>query len=230
MSDSNMKRSFWDYPVVVFDLDGTLYYQKQLRVVMAKRLVCYYLAHPFRIKELFIVKRFRQVRENWNRITSSLPDMSLDEAQYSYVAEAMHTTKKNVEAVILRWIYENPLDAVAAAKDETIARVIETLKKKERKTAVFSDYPTEDKLNALGISVDLSVGATDERLNELKPSPKGLVLIMNDLNVAAEDILMVGDRFEKDGLSAKAAGCDYLILSKSKKKRKSQYELIGVTE
>lgn len=42
----------------------------------------------------------------------------------------------------------------------------------------------------------------------------------------SEDTLIIGDRMEKDGEAAKAAGVDYLILKKTKKGRKVQYKEI----
>ena len=65
-----------------------------------------------------------------------------------------------------------------------------------------------------------------ERVGELKPSPKGLNLIMSDLNVSKDKTIMIGDRMVKDGEAAKKAGCDYLILSKSKKKREEQLKTL----
>ncbi len=65
--------------------------------------------------------------------------------------------------------------------------------------------------------------ATDERLGELKPSPKGLNLIMQDHGYTGDDILMIGDRMSRDGMAAVNAGCDYLILPKSPAKRKRLY-------
>ena len=35
---------------------------------------------------------------------------------------------------------------------------------------------------------------------------------------------MIGDRMEKDGEAARAAGIDYLILERKRKNRKLQYE------
>ena len=55
----------YDHKAVVWDLDGTLYYQRDMRIKMALSLVSYYLIRPHRIKELLAVKQFRQIRESW---------------------------------------------------------------------------------------------------------------------------------------------------------------------
>ena len=49
---------------------------------------------------------------------------------------------------------------------------------------------------------------------------------MSDLRVAKDKTIIIGDRMVKDGKAAKKAGCDYLILSKSKKKREEQLKTL----
>ena len=84
---------------------------------------------------------------------------------------------------------------------------------------VLSDYPTKDKLEALGVTVDAEYGPDDARIDALKPSPKGLYVIMEDTKTAPEDILMIGDRKEKDGEFARAARVDALILDRHVSRR-----------
>ena len=55
---------FNKYDLYVFDVDGTLYYQNKLRLIMGKRLLMYYLLHPLKFKDLIIIKNFRSLREN----------------------------------------------------------------------------------------------------------------------------------------------------------------------
>ncbi len=226
-----------DYKALIFDLDGTLYYQRRLRIKMAWMLLSYYLCHFWRIKELFIVKEFRKVREDWDSISlgtdASAADSvttsgaeSLEDAQYSYVASRFNCPAGIVKDTIETWMYQKPLKAVYETRDEELLKMIEGYKEKGRKIFIFSDYPIEDKAKALKISVDGMYAATDPRLNELKPSPKGLKLIMEDHGYAPEDILMIGDRMSRDGQSAINAGCDYLILPKSKSKREKLYKKI----
>ena len=231
----NINKRINEYKALVFDLDGTLYYQRQLRIKMAWMLGSFYLCHFWRIKELFIVKRFREVREKWDEISGgsgSGTDKeahgtgvkeeaadSLELKQYTYVAEEMNTTADRVRSVIETWMYEKPLKAVYETRDEALLELIEERKKAGQLIFIFSDYPIEDKLNALGLSVDGMYAATDARLSELKPSPRGLQLIMEDHGLEPSDILMIGDRMSRDGQAAINAGCDYIILPKSGSRR-----------
>lgn len=234
------RKKICDYKVVVFDLDGTLYYQKMLRMTMAKRLMDYYLHHPFEVKDLLIVKKFREVRDMWDDIIVSkrddvekslnagerLDDASLDDIQYRYVAKKMHSTREHVESVIDKWIYKNPLDAVKASKDHFAAMLVEQLKALGVMTVIWSDYPVKDKLEALEISFDAEYYANQERLNEMKPSPKGLYLIMHDYEVDYYDVLMIGDRDLKDGEAARKADIDYIVLGPTREEREPVYSVL----
>ena len=233
-----MNKPITEYKAIVFDLDGTLYYQRRLRIKMAWMLGSYYLCHFWRVKELFIVKKFREVRENWETIsqtdengsdvhgcTLNKPELSLEEKQYKYVAKVMNCSADQVKNTVVMWIYDKPLKAVAETADRELISIIEKLKQEGRKIFIFSDYPIEDKLKALSLSVDGMYAATDERLNELKPSPKGLNLIMEDHAIKSDDILMVGDRMSRDGEAAVNAGCDYIILPKSSGERRKLYDI-----
>ena len=48
---------------IIFDVDGTLYHQKPVRIMMALNMMLYYLIHFWKIKELFIILKFRRIRE-----------------------------------------------------------------------------------------------------------------------------------------------------------------------
>ncbi len=207
---------FNKYDLYVFDVDGTLYYQNKLRLIMGKRLLMYYLLHPLKFKDLIIIKNFRSLREN-AKDTNGLFDIT---------AKKCNVSVSRVNEVIKKWIYENPIDALIASKDDTLLAIIDKLKANGKTVAIWSDYEADDKLKSLKLSTDYVYTAEQERVGELKPSPKGLNLIMSDLNVPKDKTIMIGDRMVKDGEAAKKAGCDYLILSKSKKKREEQLKTL----
>lgn len=207
---------FNKYDLYVFDVDGTLYYQNKLRLIMGKRLLMYYLLHPLKFKDLIIIKNFRSLREN-AKDTNGLFDIT---------AKKCNVSVSRVNEVIKKWIYENPIDALIASKDDTLLAIIDKLKANGKTVVIWSDYEADDKLKALKLSTDYVYTAEQERVGELKPSPKGLNLIMSDLNVPKDKTIMIGDRMVKDGEAAKKAGCDYLILSKSKKKREEQLKTL----
>lgn len=200
---------------------------------MAWMLGSYYLCHFWRIKELLVVKKFREVRERWDGLSEGCQydpgEGSLEEAQYKYVAGIMNCSFELVKKTVETWIYGKPLKAVADTADRELIDIIEGLKRSGQKVFIFSDYPIEDKLNALGLTVDGMYAATDERVNELKPNPRGLKLIMEDNGYGSRDILMVGDRMSRDGQAAVNADCDYIILPKARRERLKLYNMFFFT-
>ena len=75
---------------------------------------------------------------------------------------------------------------------------------------VYSDYPAEQKLAAMGVAVfmDLILYSGEPAVDVLKPHPKGFKLAAERLQLKPEEILYVGDRPEVDAAGAKAAGMD----------------------
>lgn len=191
------------YKAVVFDLDGTLYNQTKLRLNMAMRLGIYYVCHFWKAKELFVLKYFREVRDKWEDNDAKL---------YEYIADKKNVSPEYVKRVVMKWIYDNPLDLLIKCRNEELYSYISSLKNAGIPVIIFSDYPIEDKIKALQIEPDGMYCPGDERNIELKPSPMGLNLILNDLALAPSGILMVGDRDIKDGEAARRAGIDYCIV------------------
>ncbi|MCR5473888.1 MAG: HAD family hydrolase [Lachnospiraceae bacterium] len=213
-----MRKRINEYKVYVFDLDGTLYDQPKLRTLMALRLIRYYLFHPFAVRQLYILRYFRKVKDSW---TGS----SCEDEIIKKVASDINTDADSVRMIVRKWIYDEPLSVIGRTRDRRIGEWIEKLQKAGKTVLVLSDYPTQDKLRALSLSVGGQYCTADERIGQLKPSPKGLFVIMEDFGVSPEDILMIGDREEKDGECAKGAGADCLILPRHIGRRTLDYEI-----
>lgn len=232
-------RDLNEYSVYIFDLDGTLYEQPRLRMIMACRLAGYYILHPFRIYDLYLVKQFRTMKEHWgedNTDSQALEQLSdgvntysgildkLDEVICSGLAKRYNIEKDRVCAAVGKWIYEEPLDALYKTRDSELISYIDELRNRGKKVIVLSDYPAVKKLEALKVTVDGVYSSTDPAIMELKPSPKGINKIISDLNIEKRDAVMIGDRQEKDGMAAVNAGIDYWILNRRLGKRKKEYK------
>lgn len=226
-------KSFNSYEVYVFDVDGTLYDQPRLRTIMAVRLLQYYLFHPLKIKDLLLLKKFREEKENWTKekeieteaFTGTECGLSLlDEKICFYISHKIKVSHDIICGIVKKWIYDEPMDAVNITRDKRLIDYIDTLSKKGKKIIIFSDYPATDKMKALECYSDAIYSAADKEIMELKPSPKGINVIIRDLNVSKENVLMIGDRYEKDGMSAINAGVDYIILKRKLKDRADFYK------
>ncbi len=196
---------------VIFDMDGTLYNQKRLRWIMALELLRACLKSPKHWQEARLIYHFRKEREK--RALSKVLD--IDKGQYNWAAEKLGVPPEVVREAVHKWMYEVPLRHLYGCRYSGAGRFIGLLKRKGIRTAVFSDYPSADKLKALKISCDLIVSATDKGVDRLKPDPRGVFVIMDKLGVNPEQCLFIGDRDDRDGECAKRSGMNYLIVERA---------------
>lgn len=222
-----MKEKISDYKAVIFDLDGTLYYQKPFRIRMLIYLCQYMLLHPSSLKDILIVKEYRSVREKWSdneeQSASANENInSLDTRQYEFVAEKLKVSPKRVEKAVSFFMQEAPLSLLPQYRDSALADVMDNLRENKVIVAVYSDYPVLEKLKALQMKADYCFTAADSEINCMKPDKKGLEYILKVLNLKSDEAIMIGDRLEKDGQAAINNQMDYLILDSSKRRRYSE--------
>ncbi len=199
----------WDgIDLVVFDVDGTLYDQRRLRLAMLGLL----LADALRTRSLATLRTlrtFRQVRE-------SLGDAPVDAfmpQQYARTALRHGMSADDVERLATEWLERKPLPLLAACRYPHVDALFSALLRAGKQVAVFSDYPAAAKLQALGLRASQVVCATDPQIGRLKPDPAGLLAIMRACGASAQRTLMVGDRADRDGAAARRAGAHALIRS-----------------
>lgn len=196
---------------VIFDMDGTLYNQKRLRRIMAFKLLRACLRGPRYWQEARIVYHFRKERER--RALSNISD--IESRQYIWAAEKLGVTPELVTEAVCKWMYDAPLKYLYRCRYAGAGQFIGLLRRKGIATAVFSDYPSTEKLKALKIMCDLTVSATDKGVDRLKPDPGGVFMIMEKLGVAPEHCLFIGDRDDRDGECARRSGMNYLIIDRA---------------
>lgn len=211
------------YTTYIFDVDGTLYYKRPLQLEMAFRLMLYYATHFYKIKELFLLKEYRELREQED-ITS---DTGFEEMIRQRLSRKYKMQREIVDDVIDMWIMKNPLSLIKKYRDKTLLSWIQKLQGENKKVYVYSDYPVVDKLSAMELTVDAMYWPDGKHIHTLKPEPSGLNYILQENNVERSEAVFIGDRYKKDGMCAKSAGIDFLILEKTKGKRVAQYATIG---
>jgi FMN phosphatase YigB (HAD superfamily) len=189
----------WDaIRLVVFDVDGTLYHQRSLRLRMARDLLLH-AARSHDFGPVRLLARYRKVRERMGE--EEVEDF--EPALLAEVAAALGTTSAEVEAVADEWMNRRPLRHLARSRFPALPELVAALRGSGKAIGVLSDYPAPAKLAVLGIEADYCVSAGDIGVGRLKPHPAGLIAVMAAAGVAPAETVMIGDRVERDGEAAR---------------------------
>ena len=209
-----MKKKPGDYSAYVVDMDGTLYFQKPVRIKMAMELLKYYLLHPFRINELLAIKKYREVREEG----MFSEEEGFEDKQYDHVSSLYNIPPDKFREIQEYWMIQCPLKYISMYKNYDLIDFLEKKISKGSTVTVYSDYPVENKLEAVGLKPTYYFSPADPEINCMKPDSKGLKYIISLMNVNEEDILFIGDRMEKDGECAKKCGVDFYLVGRNFKR------------
>lgn len=194
--------------LVIFDVDGTLYRQRPVRLRIARDLALDALRR-LDLTPLRVLGAYRRVRE-------AVGDAEIDGFEpvlIARTAEATRVSPAAVEAIVLKWIERRPLRYLRAARYVGVKTLIAGLRRHGKTVAVLSDYPAVEKLAALGITADHILSAVDPDIGILKPHPRGILAAMAAAGVDAAATLFIGDRIDRDGAAAHRAGVRVIIRS-----------------
>lgn len=209
---------FKNIQLVIFDLDGTLYDQRKLRLKLYLIFIIRLLFFRIRLHDLRIVSEFRKQREKHKGFSSA----SLDEDQYKWCAEKTGIPIEEIKKIIFNLMYHLPLNHLRNAAYPGINLFLTNLRQSGKKLAVYSDYPVDKKLAVLGITVDKTFCSTQKNIAQFKPSKKGALSICESFDCKPEHVLFIGDREDTDGESARMAGMHFLKVN-TKKARKGTF-------
>lgn len=201
---------------VLFDLDGTLYYQLPLRILMGLELTTLpaYLGSMEKTRSVLkTIKKFRPMREELRHLGN--PSEVLDELQYHQAAVAVGVEPTEVKRIVCEWMYHRPLKYLKLCRRKGVMAFCAEAQRRGIKLGVFSDYPAQEKLKALGLGsyVQLVLCSTDKEINAFKPHPRGYLRACEQWGLQPHEVLYVGDRPEVDARGAKAAGMRCIIVN-----------------
>ena len=202
------------YKAVIADMDGTLYFQTPMRMHMMCSILLFCLTHPFKAKEILLIRKYRKLYAKGMDHTG----------RCSVLSEEFGLDKTRVEKIIQKWMIDHPLRYVRRFNDKDLLVVLNNLKSRGYKTIVYSDYPVSAKLEALDFMPDAAYSADD--VGCLKPSPEGLLGICEKHGLDVKKCFFIGDKYEKDGKCAENAGMEYMILPQRKFKRRKFYGIL----
>ena len=193
-----------NYKAWILDFDGTLTRQLPVRIFMALWLASYYFFRPTRIKEIFILRDWRRLREN--RFCAEAKNFR--ELQLAELVRHYKVPRESVEKILQTWLIERPLKILRLFTRKKVLDAAKFYQSLGVRMIVYSDNPVREKLSAIEFSPDAAFSA--DELWCMKPDARGLKKILEEFKLNPAEVLYIGDRDDRDGLCAKAAGTDYL--------------------
>ena len=192
------------YKAWVLDFDGTITQSWLVRIFMAVWLTFYYFLRPWRLKEIFILRDWRRLREERFCATEeNFYELQLAELSRRYQMPANH-----VEEILRAWLIVRPKKILRFCVRKKVLSNVKANQLHGVKMIIYSDNPVREKLSVIDFQPDANFSA--DELHCMKPDAHGLKKILATLEIVPDDVLYIGDRDDRDGLCAKAAGVDYL--------------------
>jgi HAD superfamily hydrolase (TIGR01509 family) len=193
------------YAAWLVDLDGTLYRSRPVQLAMAAELLL------FGWGAINTLRSFRHAHEELRGKTVDGASLALSpfQRQLDHAAQKLGRSPDDVERTVREWMFRRPLKWVARSKRVQLLETLAQYRGGGGKTALVSDYPATEKLQALGAAglFDLVVSNGEPGgPSKLKPDPEGYLSAAARLGVPPEACLVIGDRDDADGAAARAAG------------------------
>jgi putative hydrolase of the HAD superfamily len=187
-------KNLGEIEAIAFDIDGTIYPQWKIHLIAFFHYVCH---------SIFFL-HYGLVRHELHGLEQT-PDFN--KVQTEKMAEHLHCSYEKAEEKLNKIVYhglEKYFKRISCYKN-----CVETVKKfKEAgfKIALLSDFPPEQKGEIWGIKKYCDVMLGTEALGALKPDPFSFIKMAEELKVAPEKILFVGNSRKYDVAGSKAAG------------------------
>jgi putative hydrolase of the HAD superfamily len=200
---------------IVFDVDGTLYELGRVRRSVICRFVKTYVAQPARgLLAARAILAYRKALETMRAMPADW--CNLAEAQLELACAQSGAGPEFMRPTVARWVEQEPLRLLALCLRDGVLDLLHEARKRGIRLGVYSDYPAQEKLRALGLekAFDVVVTAQDPMVRRLKPDPLGLEVVLKRLGVSKQEALYIGDRPEIDGLLASRAHVRCLIVGR----------------
>lgn len=200
---------------ILFDVDGTLYHQAPLRMMMVLLLIVRYGHRPKELmRNMRIILAYRKAQETLR--AGRCEGLDCADRQVALTASRTRESVAHVKNVIEEWFDRNPLIFLCFCRRKGLVPALRNLHGHGVQLGVLSDYPVQDKLKALGVSnwFSVVVSAGDAGVSGFKPNTSGFAVAAGKMGLQPAQILYVGDRPEVDGAGAAAAGMKPVILKK----------------
>ena len=202
---------------VIFDLDGTMYNKASLarRIVSGELGRLGVLSREQAARKSLRGKYFGTGEAFYDAFFLEMADGNRFFAKFArfwYFYDYMPLMVRT-----LRYMYRT---------EDWVLEFVRDLRRAGKKVAVYSDYGcVEKKMKALGMPLEMvDVIAAAPDLGGLKPAKEPLMKVINQLGVKPERCLMIGDRDDTDGASARALNMQFMMIDNNTESKRPQKE------
>ena len=223
-----------EFKAVGFDIDGTLYPKR----IMTRNLILSSLLNPFfAISYGKMRNRIRALQKNENYNTSldliSKEALILSGKENTLLApdidkETLKSVSKK-KAELEKKIYKKYAKQFLNIKPyKEVKEVFDFLNEKKIPIAIFSDFPVENKLKALGIDDKINYVFSSKDAGFLKPDGRCFEYLYENSPLSKfkkSEVLYVGDSYLKDCVGAFNFGFSSILLSRKHKEFPKAYKV-----
>ena len=191
---------------IVFDLDDTLYdYISCNRI--AEEVLYKKLNELFDISEEEATTKLYEAKK---RVKKQLGNTAAAHNRLLYMQTLCELLDKN-PIKYTKLLYDCYWDTMLDNMEmfDYVIPLFEEIKRRDIKIGILTDLTAHiqiRKLNKLGIEDYIDVLVTSEEAGEEKPSDKMFELVLKKLNCNPDQVVMIGDSYEKDIMGAKKMG------------------------
>ena len=198
-----------EFDAIVLDVDGTLYRPGPVRRRMALQLAGACLARPRQTRRA--VRAIRAFRGSLEALRHA-QTVDHPAEQLRRTVESTGLPETVVRSLIEEWMFDRPLGPIGSHPRPGLHRFLRLALQRGIRLGVFSEYPSEKKLECLGIRDPFGavVSSHDPEVRRFKPDPAGFLHAARLLGSRPETTLVIGDRDDADGAGARAAGMAFL--------------------
>ncbi len=193
----------------IVDVDGTLYSQKKMHFYMVRYMGFSVIKNPTLIRELIVVKQFREYRENnrQNNFTvNQICEIISNNSDFGFI---------RINEIIRRWMFIIPLRYLEKCKRKKLISWLNEEVKNGKKVYIYSDYEAKEKCDILGIKYsDLFVS---DEIGYLKPDKRAMRIILDSIKEKSNELVYIGDRDEIDGEAARNVRIRYIDVRRFRK-------------
>jgi len=194
---------------IIFDFDGTLFDNAKI---------------PFHVIAAYPPDILRIRRERLVRKRFAGCDFSSSENYYRAFFSTMGKRCWSSPARMRNWFFNRYMPRMVRVLKKHyqprpgIEELFRRFNPDKLKIAVYSDYPfLRERMEAIGLNPGQLPLYGPESFGAQKPAVRPFLRIAGDLGLAPEEILVIGDRNETDGLGAFHAGMRFFCLETGRK-------------